>query len=64
MDTPQYNMSLYKKQLLYQQEGKRLVSVYPQDLPHLDRHLRSKLLLFGVFVGERSESAKEGDVTP
>lgn len=64
MDTPQYKMSMYKKQLLYQQEGKRLVSVYPQDLPHLDQHLRSKLSLFGVFVGERSESAKEGDVIP
>ena len=64
MDTPQYKMSMYKKQLLYQQEGKRLVSVYPQDLPHLDQHLRSKLSLFGVFVGERNESAKEGDVIP
>jgi hypothetical protein len=57
MDTPQYKMSMYKKQVLYQQEGKRLVSVYPPDLPHLDQHLRQKLALFGVMVGERSESA-------
>jgi len=27
MDMPQYNMSMYKKQMLYQQEGKRLISV-------------------------------------
>ncbi|MCF7816774.1 MAG: hypothetical protein K9M54_02730 [Kiritimatiellales bacterium] len=43
MDTPQYKMSMYKKQLLYQQEGKRLVSVYPKDLPNLDRLLTEKL---------------------
>jgi hypothetical protein len=47
LDTPQYKMSMYKKQILYQQEGKRLVSVYPQDLPRLDELLRAKLLLFG-----------------
>jgi hypothetical protein len=57
MDTPQYKMSMYKKQMLYQQEGKRLVSVYPQDLPQLDQLLKSKLSLFGVVVGERSKSA-------
>jgi hypothetical protein len=54
MDTPQYRMSMLKKQTLYQQEGKRLVSVYPADLPHLDCHLRHKLGLLGVCVGERS----------
>ena len=47
MDTPQYKMSMYKKQMLYQQEGKRLVSVYPKDLPVLDNLLTSKLSLFG-----------------
>lgn len=25
-----------KKQMIYQQDGKRLVSLYPQDLPRLD----------------------------
>ena len=50
LDTPQYKMSMYKKQTLYQQEGKRLVSVHPQDLPALDRLLTSKLRLFGVTV--------------
>jgi len=47
LDTPQYKMSMYKKQMLYQQEGKRLISVYPGDLPSLDRLLSSKLRLFG-----------------
>lgn len=47
MDTPQYKMSMYKKQMLYQQEGKRLISVYPKDLSTLDRLLQTKLGLFG-----------------
>ncbi len=47
MDTPQYKMSMYKKQVLYQQEGKRLISVYPKDLPALDGLLQAKLRLFG-----------------
>ena len=51
-------MSMYKKQMLYQQEGKRLVSVCPRDLPTLDALLSSKLRLFGYTVfraNERSE---------
>ncbi len=40
-------MSMYKKQTLYQQEGKRLVSVYPKDLPELDPHLCAKLERYG-----------------
>jgi hypothetical protein len=47
LDTPQYKMSMYKKQVLYQQEGKRLVSVYPRDLAGLDALLTAKLRLFG-----------------
>ncbi len=47
MNTPQYKMSMYKKQLLYQQEGKRLISVYPKDLSGLDNLLASKLKHFG-----------------
>ena len=47
MDTPQYKMSMYKKQMLYQQEGKRLISVYPQDLPGLDGLLTAKLRHYG-----------------
>ena len=57
LDTPQYKMSMYKKQLLYQQEGKRLVSVFPHDLPSLDTLLSAKLRLFGytISANERSE---------
>jgi len=47
LDTPQYKMSMYKKQMLYQQEEKRLISVYPQDLSGLDGLLKAKLRLFG-----------------
>jgi len=47
LDTPQYKMSMYKKQTLYQQEGKQLISVHPQDLPSLDRLLAAKLRLYG-----------------
>lgn len=50
MDTPQYKMSMYKKQMLYQQEGKRVISVYPKDLPALDTLLVSKLRLYGFSL--------------
>jgi hypothetical protein len=50
MDTPQYKMSMYKKQMLYQQEGKRLISVYPQDLPRLSAVLTAKFRLFGYSI--------------
>ncbi len=48
MDTPQYKMSMYKKQIVYQQEGKRLISVYPPDLPALDHLLAAKLRHVGI----------------
>ena len=47
LDTPQYKMSMYKKQTLYQQQGKRLVSVYPADLPRLGAALAAKLRTLG-----------------
>lgn len=47
LDTPQYKMSMYKKQALYQQEGKRLISVHPKDLPGLGDLLSAKLRHFG-----------------
>ena len=50
LDTPQYKMSMYKKQMLYQQEGKRLISVYPRDLPRLGPLLVAKLKLFGYTM--------------
>ena len=61
LDTPQYKMSMYKKQTLYQQEGKRLISVYPTDLPRLSALLTVKLKLFGydVSIDERSEVSRK-----
>ena len=47
MDTPQYKMSMYKKQALYQQEGKRLISVYPKNLSGLEYFLMTKLRRYG-----------------
>jgi len=47
MDTADYKIGMLKKQQLYQQEGKRLVSIYPADKPRLDSVLRSKLACFG-----------------
>ena len=66
LDTPQYKMSMLKKQMLYQQEGKRLVSVYPRDLPCLDRLLAAKLRLFGFHPAfdERSEVRHEPRTPP
>lgn len=52
LNTPQCKMSMYKKQTLYQQEGKRLISIYPKDLPTLDQLLTSKLRLFGFNLPE------------
>jgi hypothetical protein len=58
MDTADYKIGMLKKQQLYQQEGKRLVSLYPADKSRLDAVLRSKFALFGhplppARVGER-----------
>lgn len=47
MDTSEYKISMLKKQQIYQQEGKRLISIYPRDNQDLDRILRNKLALFG-----------------
>ena len=40
-----------EKQMLYQQEGKRLISVFPADLPRLGTLLAAKLRLFGLQPG-------------
>jgi hypothetical protein len=51
------------KQKLYQQEGKKLISLYPADLPHLDRRLGDAMRSF--VCGGRDEhcesSLTEGD---
>ncbi len=60
MDTPHYKMSMYKKQTLYQQEGKRLISVYPQDLTRLGALLAAKLRVFGYAVGDSNDKTIGG----
>lgn len=43
MDTADYKIGMLKKQQLYQQQGKRLISLYPQDKPRLREKLLDKL---------------------
>lgn len=47
MDTADYKIGMLKKQQLYQQEGKRLISLVPADKPRLADILRAKLAVFG-----------------
>ena len=43
MDTADYKIGMLKKQKLYQQQGKRLVSLYPADKPLMNTVLMDKL---------------------
>lgn len=43
MDTTDYKIGMLKKQQLYQQQGKRLVSLYPEDWPRMWEVLLGKL---------------------
>ncbi len=43
MDTADYKIGMLKKQQLYQQQGKRLISVYPDDKPKIGELLKEKL---------------------
>ena len=50
MDTADYKIGMLKKQQLYQQEGKRVISLHRPDKPRFDAILRAKLALFGHQV--------------
>lgn len=50
MDTADYKIGMLKKQQLYQQEGKRLISIHPPDKARLDAVLRHKLAFFGYTI--------------
>jgi len=63
LDTAEYKMGMYKKQILYQQEGKRLISVYPKDLPALDQLLSAKPRFFGYSLESSAREAKPDDGT-
>ena len=43
MDTADYKIGMLKKQQLYQQQGKKLVSLYTEDRPRMRARLLSKL---------------------
>jgi hypothetical protein len=43
MNTSDYKIGMLKKQQLYQQQGKRLISLYPDDKPDMHRILMQKL---------------------
>lgn len=43
MDTADYKIGMLKKQKLYQQQGKRLISLYPADKPQMREQLLGKL---------------------
>jgi len=44
MNTADYKIGMFKKQKLYQQQGKKLVSLYPEDKPKLRAVLLEKLM--------------------
>ena len=46
MDTADYKIGMLKKQQLYQQQGKRLISLYPYDKPRMHQELMKKLLKY------------------
>ncbi len=43
MDTADYKIGMLKKQQLYQQQGKKLISLYPDDKPRIKELLLKKL---------------------
>lgn len=43
MDTADYKIGMLKKQKLYQQEGKRLISLFFEDKVHIENILKKKL---------------------
>jgi hypothetical protein len=46
MDTADYKIGMLKKQQLYQQQGKRLISLFPKDKPRMKQVLLQKLKQF------------------
>ncbi len=60
LDTADYKIGMLKKQQLYQQQGKRLISLFPADKNRLDAALPAKLAFFGYEVSKpASASASE-----
>lgn len=51
MDTIDYKIGMLKKQKLYQQQGKRLISLYASEKPRLTEVLREKLCRYARAPG-------------
>ncbi|MDF3129216.1 HEAT repeat domain-containing protein [Kiritimatiellaeota bacterium B1221] len=56
MDTARYKAGMYVKQDLYMHHGKKLLSLYPKDLPELDQVLAQKLQALGWSASANGES--------
>jgi hypothetical protein len=57
MDTLDYKIGMLIKQQMYQHAGKRLISVYPKDLPQLNTLLEKKLALLAPSAGGIEEAS-------
>lgn len=67
MDTADYKIGMLKKQQLYQQQGKRLISLHWRDKAHIERDLERKLAALActhragdAALGRESEPADGG----
>ncbi len=63
LDTTDYKIGMLLKQKLYQQEGKKLISLYPADLPHLDRRLGGALRSFACGGHDEHRESSPGRTT-
>jgi hypothetical protein len=57
MDTTDYKIGMLLKQKLYQQEGKKLMSLHPEDLPHQDAKVSGALRAFGFSPAPQLSAA-------
>ncbi len=64
MDTLDYQIGMMIKKQMYQHAGKRLVSVYPRDLPGLDTLLTQKLSLLGRAEPVAADPTRRIEETP
>ena len=61
MDTADYKIGMLKKQQVYQQTGKRLISIYRADLPQLERVLAERLAAFIQVLSTRDATQRPPD---
>jgi len=61
LDTTDYKIGMLLKQKLYQQEGKRLISLYPADLPRLNHKLGDALRSFTCAGRDESRESSPTD---